>query len=113
MSRTFKTAFVALIAAAALTPAALAQTPTEPVSVRVAYGDLNMSSRAGGEILLHRIQSAAKKACAKEVEQSPLTPRAMTSCRQDTVAHAVRQLNIATLTAAWGGGPASTAIASR
>jgi UrcA family protein len=113
MSATFKSALVSLVAAVALAPAALAQTPSEPASVRVAYGDLNMSTRTGGEILLHRIQSAAKKACAKAVEHSPLTPRAMTSCRQDTVAHAVRQMNIATLTAAWGGQTAPTTVASR
>jgi UrcA family protein len=113
MSCTFKFAFVSLFAVVAFAPAALAQTPSEPASVRVAYGDLNMSSRAGGEILLHRIQSAAKKACARAVEQSPLTPRAMTGCRQDTVADAVRQLNITTLTAAWGGQSASTSVASR
>ena len=112
MSRTFKSVFVSLVVAAAIAPAALAQTPAEPASVRVAYGDLNMSTRAGGEVLLHRIQSAAKKACAKDVERSPLTPAAMTHCRQDTVASAVRQMNIATLTAAWGGQSATTSVAS-
>ncbi len=112
MSRTFKSALVSLFASAALTPAALAQTPTEPASVRVAYGDLNMSTRTGGEILLHRINSAAKKACARTVERSPLTPTAMTNCQQDTVAFAVRQMNIGTLTAAWGGAKTTT-LASR
>ena len=113
MSRTFKSALVSIFVAAALAPAAIAQTPAESASVRVAYGDLNMSSQIGGEKLLSRIQSAAKKGCAKAVEHSPLAPRAMTNCRQDTVAHAVRQMNIATLSAAWEGAPASTAIASR
>lgn len=112
MTCTFKSALASLVVAVALTPAALAQSPAAPESVRVGYGDLNMSTRAGGEILLHRIHSAAKKACAKAVELSPLTPRAMTNCRQDTVDHAVHQMDIVTLTAAWGGEQATT-LASR
>ena len=111
MSRTFKIAFVSLIAAAALAPAALAQTPAEPASVRVAYGDLNMSTVDGGEILLRRIQSAAKKACATSIERSPLQPAALTNCRRDTVEHTVRQMSITTLTAAWGKSPATTLAA--
>jgi len=112
MSATFKSALVSLFAAVAIAPAALAQTPAEPASVRVAYGDLNMSTSAGGEILLHRISSAAKKACARAVERSPLTPAAMTNCRQDTVESVVRQMNFATLTTAWNGEKATT-LASR
>jgi UrcA family protein len=112
MSRTFKSALVSLFVAAAVAPAAIAQAPSEPASVRVAYGDLNMSTRAGGEILLSRIHSAAKKACSRAVEDSPLTPRAMTNCRKDSVAYAVQQMNIATLTAAWAGQKATT-LASR
>lgn len=112
MSRPFKSALVSLFAAVAIAPAALAQTPAEPASVRVAYGDLNMSTRAGGEILLHRISSAAKKACARVVERSPLTPAAMTNCRQDTIESVVRQMNFATLTTAWNGEKATT-LASR
>jgi UrcA family protein len=112
MSRTFKIAFVSLsAAAAALAPTALAQTPAQPASVRVAYGDLNMSTVDGGEILLRRIQSAAKVACVRTVERSQLQPAALTNCRRDTVEHTVREMNITTLTAAWGKSPATTLAA--
>lgn len=113
MSATFKSAIVSLFAAAALVPAALAQAPAESASVRVAYGDLNMSSRAGGEILLSRINAAARKACEKVTVASPLTPQAVASCKHETIANTVRQLNMATLTAAWEGAPASTTVAAR
>jgi UrcA family protein len=113
MSATFKSALVALIAAAALTPAAFAQAPDELASIRVAYGDLNMSTQAGGRTLLKRISIAARKACEKVTKTSLLNPQAVSSCKHETVASTVRQLNMVTLTAAWEGVPAPTTLASR
>ena len=49
MSRTFKIAIIAAFASFALLPAAAAQTGIENVSVRVAYGDLDMSSMRGAQ----------------------------------------------------------------
>jgi UrcA family protein len=112
MSSTIKSALAALILAAAFAPSALAQSPGEPGSVKVAYGDLDMSTATGGEILLKRVQSAARKACVKVIPRSSLTPQALTFCRRDTVEHAVRGMGIASLTAAWTGQPA-TNLASR
>ncbi len=82
MSRTFKSALVSFFAAAALAPAVLAQTPppAESASVRVAYGDLDMSTEGGGRILLRRIEVAAHKACKQVTVRSPLELRAMYSC---------------------------------
>jgi UrcA family protein len=113
MSCTFKSALIALISAAALTPAVFAETSAEPASIRVAYGDLNMSSAAGGRTLLKRISIAARKACQKVTETSLLKPLAVSSCKHETIASTVRRLNMVTLTAAWEGAPASTVIASR
>lgn len=112
MSRNFKCALVSMFAAAALAPIAFAQTPAGPASIRVAYGDLDMSTRTGGEVLLQRISAAAEKACAKAIKLSPLLPAVSAHCLNDTVAFTVRQMNITTLTIAWGGG-ASTTLASR
>jgi UrcA family protein len=112
MSLAIKSAFAALVLATAFVPSALAQTSGKTVSVRVAYGDLNVSTAAGGKILLKRIQSAARAACSKAIPRSPLTPRAFTVCRRDTVERSVRDMSIATLTAAWTR-EAVTTLASR
>jgi UrcA family protein len=112
MSRAIKFAFGALIFAAAVSPAASAETPRPPSSVDVAYGDLNMSASTSGDILLKRIQSAADKACGRISVHSPLTPRALALCRRDAVEHTVRKMGIAILTAAWSRVPA-TNLASR
>jgi len=113
MSSTIKSAFAALILAAAFAPSALAQSPGEPGSVKVAYGDLDISTAPGGEILLKRVQSAARQACIKVIPRSSLTPQALTVCRRDTVEHAVRGLDIAALTFAWSGKYPAVNVASR
>ena len=109
MSRTFKIAAAVIAASLILAPAALAQ----EVSMPVAYGDLDMSSNAGGVTLLRRIEGAARKVCDKAVPRSPLTPRAVTTCRRETVEGAVRGLNIGALTLAWTGKYPATDVASR
>jgi len=116
MSRTFKLVAAALAASVMLAPAALAQTaekPAKPVSMRVAYGDLDMSRPASGVSLLKRIEGAARKVCNDVVTHTPMTPHAMGACRNETVASTVRALNIGTLTAAWSGAYPSTTLASR
>jgi UrcA family protein len=111
MSAIFKFALASFGATVVLAPVAMAQIPAEPASVRVAYGDLNMSTQAGGEILLKRISTAARRACQKVTTASPLTPHAIASCKHETIGSTVRQLDIATLTAVWEGAPAETTVA--
>lgn len=106
MSRTFKFAIAAFAVSLAFAPAALAQVGVERVSVRVAYGDLNMASPAGGVTLLKRIEGAARKVCDDATTRSPLKPRSVSRCRKDTVESTVRQLDIGTLTLAWTGAEA-------
>ena len=113
MSLTFRFALISLIAAASLTSAALAQTPAESASVRVAYGDLNMSTPAGGRTLLSRISIAARKACEKVTPSSLLNPQAVSACKHETIASTVRGMDMAMLTAAWERAPARTTVASR
>lgn len=114
MSRTFKIATIAAFASFALLPAAAAQTGVENVSVRVAYGDLDMSSMKGAQTLLKRIEGAARKVCRDTIRRSPLKPRSDSECRRDTVGSTVAQLNITTLTAAWNKNlPSSVQLSAR
>jgi UrcA family protein len=104
MSRTFKIAIIAAFASIALAPVASAQsgrTGIEQVSVRVAYGDLDMSTMGGAQTLLKRIQGAARSVCKDAVKRSPLSPRSQSTCRRDTIGATVAQHNITTLTMAW------------
>ena len=52
---------VAALAAACIGGAAVAA--DAPPAIRVPYGDLNLSSDAGREALLHRLASAARRLC--------------------------------------------------
>lgn len=116
MSRTFKIAIAAFALSLTAAPAALAQTPAngiETVSVRVPYGDLDMSSIAGGQTLLKRIEGAAIRVCAKAVPRTMLKMRSPSTCRRETVDSTVRQLAMSTLTLAWSGKYPATNVASR
>ncbi len=103
MSRTFKFAIAAFAISMTLAPATLAQVGIEQVSARVAYGDLDMSTVAGGKTLLKRIESAARRVCGDAGPRSPLKPRSVPVCRRETVESAIRRINITTLTLAWNG----------
>lgn len=113
MSLTIKSAFVALTLAAIIAPSALAQTGAGQPSLRVAYGDLDMSQVSAGQALLQRIAAAAGKVCDDATTHSPLTPRTVSDCRRETIASVVQQLNIGTLTFAWKGAVATSTFASR
>jgi UrcA family protein len=113
MSRTFKIAAALIAASLAFAPAALAQTSPKDPSLRVGYGDLDMSSPAGGVALLKRIEGAARRVCDDAMAHSPLTPRAISTCRRATIDSTVRGLNLGTLTLAWSGKYPETAIAAR
>ena len=109
MSRTFKITTAILAATLTFAPAALAQ----EVSMRVAYGDLDMSKPAAGAVLLKRIEVAARKVCDQATPRSQLKPHASAICRRETVKSTVSQLAINTLTLAWSGKYPATNVASR
>lgn len=113
MSRTIKAAFAALVLAAAIAPAALADTPVPQASFKVSYGDLDMTNAAHGKLLLRRIEAAARRSCAIVTVRSPIKPRNVAECSRETVATAVHGLNIETLTLAWSGKNTAMIFASR
>src|SRR5262249_34322473 len=114
MSRTLKIAIAAFAIAMVSAPAALTEPAgIEVVSVRVPYGDLDMSKAAGGATLLKRIEGAARKGCGKTTGRSPLQPRWAMTCRSDAIGAAVRSAGIDTLTLAWSGKHPATTLASR
>jgi UrcA family protein len=115
MSCTIKFAIAAFAASAILAPASFAEgrAGTEQAALRVAYGDLDTSTQAGGKTLLSRIKVAARKVCDEAVPRSPLNARFVIVCRRETVEETVRQLDIGTLTLAWSGTSQLTTLASR
>lgn len=101
MSWTPGIALAALIASA-VAPASFAQAGFEQVSIRVSFADLNLTRPEGGVTLLNRIQAAAKTVCGNDSVQLSVRPL-VSNCRRIAVENAVRRLDIAMLTLAWGG----------
>jgi UrcA family protein len=99
----FLTAPVLCLAAAATLSCAapvLAQTSDTVPSVSVKYGDLNVSSPAGAQMLLKRIEAAANTACggAPDIRQLNQLP-SVEACRTSAVAKAVVAVGSPMLTA--------------
>ena|SRR5579885_573204 len=112
MTRRLTTA-LCLAAAATMTGAApaVAQISDAVLSVSVKYRDLNLGSRAGAQVLLERIEAAAKTACGGPPDIRQLGQLAsFEACRRSAVARAVVAVDSPTLTEmAHGGYPASLA----
>lgn len=104
MSRMIKIALASLVATTLVAPSAFAQQAgRDQVSIRVAYGDLDLASAAGGQTLLHRIEGAARQVCGDRWDYSQFLPHAVSQCRHATVAATVTSLRIDMLTQAWNG----------
>jgi UrcA family protein len=113
MTRFLTPAALSLAAAAALSCAApaLAQTSDSVRSVAVKYGDLNIGSPAGAQVLLKRIGAAANTACggAPDIRELSRWP-SFEACRRSAVDRAVVAVDSPMLTAmAHRGSPASFA----
>jgi UrcA family protein len=112
-------ALVAMVfGGAAFLPAASAETGPEARSAaeRVAYADLDLSTRHGAGQLLVRIEGAARRACGTEPTHSPLFPRASAefrTCVSDAVDTAVQRIGSPTLTAMANPGAAVGELAAR
>jgi len=81
---------------AALSGAAYAAAPgTASASMRVSYGDLNLTGEQGNKELYARIVSAARQVCAADQTDSrDLHARALEqSCERQAVATAVERVN--------------------
>ena len=115
MTRIFKFALAAFAAYGFISPTAVAETKPgiEVVSVRVSYGDLDMSKPAGGATLLKRLESAARKVCGETAIRSSLLPRSIANCRREVIENTVRTADLTTLTLAWSGKYPATQTASR
>lgn len=89
----------------------LAQTTDTVPSVSVKYGDLNLGSRAGAQVLLKRIETAANTVCGGAPDIRQLDQLAsFDACRRSAVARAVVAVDSPMLTAmVHGGSPGSFA----
>ena len=102
-----------LLAAASMSPA-FAGTPAQ---AKVAYADLDLSTKAGARVLLSRIDVAANEACGKQIH-SPLLPRESAfhrECVNDAVSNAVQRIGSPLVTALNGEtqAQASVSLAAR
>ena len=113
MTRFLTTPILCLAAAATLAYAApaLAQIADTVPSVSVKYGDLNIGSRAGAQVLLKRIEAAANTVCGGEPDIRQLDQLAsFEACRRSAIARAVAAADSPMLTGmAHGGSRASFA----
>lgn len=113
MTRILTAPVLCLAAAATLSCAApvLARTSDTAPSVLVKYGDLNIGSPAGAQVLLRRIEAAANTACGGAPDIRQLNQWAsFEACRRSAIAKAVVAVDSPMLTAmAHGGSPGSFA----
>ena len=113
MTRFLTAPVLCLAAAATLSCVApvLAQTSDTVPSVSVKYGDLNIGSPAGAQVLVRRIDAAANTACGGKPDIRQLNQLAdFEACRRSAVARAVVAVDSPVLTAmAHGRSPGSFA----
>lgn len=89
----FRTLVIATASLLALVSSAFA----EPASVKVYYGDLNLQSYSGANTLYTRLRSAVRRVCPYDSRQLFLN-RGTQTCRRETLAWAVKQLDVPFLT---------------
>lgn len=88
---------------AALSPAQAAP-DTQTAHIDVPYGDLNLASPAGAEVMLKRIKAAALKVCGGKPDiRDRQATRFYNHCVNLAVAQAVARLNKPVVTAIFNG----------
>lgn len=89
-------AALAAVAAVALASSApgmgAAEAAPPPVAV-VAYGDLNLYSREGMEVLQRRLERAARQVCGRADLRDLTRSRAVERCYRETLEGALRDLD--------------------
>jgi UrcA family protein len=98
MSR-YLIACAGVVALLATSAAANAEPPVTVVQAHVPYGDLDLATTEGAQVMLGRIHVALERLCAQPV--SPLLPRAAAEayrCRTSLMARSVAQLNAPAVT---------------
>jgi UrcA family protein len=111
MARFITAPVLCLAAAATLSCAipAVAQISDAVPSVTVKYGELNIGSWAGAQVLLRRIEVAANTACGGAPDIRELNRLAsFEACRRSAVARAVVAVKSPMLTAMAHGNPPSS-----
>jgi UrcA family protein len=104
MSRMYRFVIVAMATAVSAAPIVCAQAGVKQTSVRVAYGDLDLSTRAGAATLLKRMKAATRRVCG--AEPSPREIAAMSRhqvCAQDAMSRAVAAIDSPLVTALFTG----------
>jgi UrcA family protein len=126
MRSVIRTLSAALILATTLPAITLASTASEPLadrlerigSIVVKYHDLDLRKEADAQVLLQRLERAAKTACGGNPKMNrayEVIPRytleVFQECRREAIARAVTQINAPTLShlfaALYGSGPVS------
>lgn len=107
----------AAVAFAAMASAPAAAQPLERFATPVSYADLNLNNRAGADVMLNRIQSAARDGCGERFGRVTLKEYLMRrECVQGSMDRAVTYLGHPLVTARHierGGRPGTVEIASR
>jgi UrcA family protein len=94
---TMMTAIYALLAITALAAPAVSNAATEPQSMAVHFGDLDLASQEGQRILASRVKRAAEAMCKAEVlEQLPQHIRSKRECMREAQSRAVQAAAIRT-----------------
>lgn len=92
MTRMFQAlAVTALAFAAATTPLAASEADRNAVEVR--YADLNLGSEQGADVLLRRLDRAAKQVCGMDTSQRGFLRRQQRACYAETLNHAVAAID--------------------
>jgi UrcA family protein len=90
-----------LAASTLAAPATAAPLIDEPINITVSYRDLDIGHPAGAQVLLRRLEAAARKACGGTPDIRVLAEVAeFDKCRSAALDHAVAGINAPLLTAA-------------
>lgn len=87
-----KTLAIKALAAASLSLLAVAPAAAEEVQITVHYGDLDIASPEGAQVLASRLQNAAERACIRPAMRDLKSFAAWGECKDAAFAAAVAQL---------------------
>jgi UrcA family protein len=98
-SKSVAAAAAVLLACVFVVSSAFAGEPDTRVRMEdIIFQDLNLTTTAGVDALYQRIHSAAQRVCA-DSGQSPLAASASAKCAKDSLARAIKEIDMPALTA--------------
>lgn len=83
---------IAAAMAASLSALAIAPAAAQEIQVAVPYGDINVASQAGSEILASRVRTAVDTACERPATRDLKMNAEWQNCRQAALESAASQL---------------------